>query len=125
LWSHTLQWMDSPTSRVEKDGTVIKGSLEAQGEGKVGIPYIAEGKAGAKTSLGRDSTSEVGRSYPSGGLEQVVEEIADSDSFYSSMTSITFRDRYRRRSVGRSKLQPKHSIGQGDLIECACQFKFW
>jgi hypothetical protein len=79
LWSNTLQWMDSPTSRVEKDGTVIKGSLEAQGESKVGIPYFAEGKAGAKTSLGRDSTSEVSRSYPSGGLQQVVEEIADSD----------------------------------------------
>jgi hypothetical protein len=78
LWSHTLQWMESPTSRVEKEGTVSKGSLEVQGEGKAGIPYVAEGKAGAKTSLGRDSMSEVSRSYVSGGLQQVIDEIADS-----------------------------------------------
>jgi hypothetical protein len=78
LWSNTLQWMETPTTRVEKDGSVVKTTVEAQGEGKVGIPLVAEGKAGAKGSFARDAATEVSQTFTTGGLQQVIKEIAGS-----------------------------------------------
>jgi hypothetical protein len=79
LWLHALQWMDAPTSRTEKWGSTTTLSAEVQAEGKAGIPFVAEGKAGGKTGLGRGATSEVSQTYVGGGLRQVIKEVAGSN----------------------------------------------
>lgn len=78
LWSQALQWMDVATTRVETRGSSTEVGAEVQGEGKVGIPLVAEGKAGAKGSIERSTTHEISNTFSSGGLQQVVQEIGGS-----------------------------------------------
>jgi hypothetical protein len=77
LWSQTLQWMDVPTTRVETRGSSTEVGAEVQGEGKIGV-LIAEGKVGGKGSVGRSTKDEVSKTFSSGGLQQVVQEIGGS-----------------------------------------------
>ena len=37
LWSHTLRWMDAPSSRTETSGSSTAVGAEVQGEGKIGM----------------------------------------------------------------------------------------
>jgi hypothetical protein len=78
LWSQALQWMDVPTTRVETRGSSTEVGAEVQGEGKIGIALVAEGKAAAKGSIERSATNEISKTFSSGGLQQVVQEIGGS-----------------------------------------------
>jgi hypothetical protein len=78
LWSNVLQWMESPYSKSEKDGSTTKFGVEAAAEGKAGIPFLAEAKAGGKASVGHDRASDVTQNYRTDGLLQVTKEIAHS-----------------------------------------------
>ncbi|UFX42024.1 hypothetical protein HAP47_0022360 [Bradyrhizobium sp. 41S5] len=78
LWSNVLQWMDAPHSKSEKVGSTTKFGVEAVAEGKAGVPFLAEAKAGGKASVGHDRTADVTRNYKSDGLQQVIKEIAHS-----------------------------------------------
>jgi hypothetical protein len=80
LWSHALQWMDVPTGRTEKSGSTTTLSAEVQAEGKAGIPFVVEGKAGGKAGLGQGAMSEISRTYVGGGLPQVIKEVAGSNT---------------------------------------------
>lgn len=79
LWSNVLQWMEAPYSRSEKTGTTIKLGAEANAEGKAGIPFLAEAKAGGKASAGLDRASDVTKNFRTDGLYQVAKEIAQSN----------------------------------------------
>jgi hypothetical protein len=79
LWSNALAWMEAPTARTEKSSSTLTFSAEAQAEGKAGIPVLLEGKAGGKAGVAHGKTSETSRSYATGGLQQVVKEIAGSN----------------------------------------------
>ena len=78
LWTHTLQWMDVPTERVEKRGTSLEAGVELHGEGKVGVPLVAGASAGGKGSLERFTSNETTKTFSTGGLQQVIKEIGGS-----------------------------------------------
>jgi hypothetical protein len=70
--------MDVPTTRVETRGSSTEVGAEVQGEGQIGIALVAEGKAAAKGSIERSATNETSKTFSSGGLQQVVQEIGGS-----------------------------------------------
>jgi hypothetical protein len=78
LWSNVLQWMEAPYSKSEKDGSTTKVGVEVAAEGKAGIPFLAEAKAGGKATAGQDRASDVTQNYRTDGLQQVIKEIAHS-----------------------------------------------
>jgi hypothetical protein len=79
LWSHTLQWMDVPTVRVETRGSSLDAGVEVHAEGKVGIPLVAGGAVGGKGSLERGTSDDVSKTFSHSGLQQVVKEIGGSN----------------------------------------------
>jgi hypothetical protein len=79
LWLHTLQWMDVPSSRVETSASSVDAGLEVHAEGKASIPLVAGGAVGGKGSLERSTSDAVSKTFPLGGLQQVVKEIGGSN----------------------------------------------
>jgi hypothetical protein len=79
LWAGILRWMDVPEEKAvgQRSDTEVKGSIK--GGGEAGIPFVAKGKAEAGAGLSHSEGSDTKKVYRSGGLTQVVREIADSD----------------------------------------------
>ena len=79
LWNRVLDWMGDPAETAKTKTSLNEVSGEAEGGGKVGIPFLLEGEArgtlGAKRHWGKEETTTFRRN----GLEQVIKEIARSD----------------------------------------------
>src|SRR5437899_5010680 len=78
LWAKVLTWMEVPTERAETLGSKIKAEAGGKAGGKAGIPFVAEGKAEATGSIGGETSRETKEVFEPTGLEQVIEEIANS-----------------------------------------------
>jgi len=100
LWERVLDWMGEPTEVAEVETTTSEVSAGAEGGGKIGIPFVAEGAAkgtvGGKRGWGAGST----RTYRRSGLEQVINEIAKSD-FAVFIDDFHYIDPTVRNDVGR------------------------
>ena len=79
LWSKVLGWMESPIAVSEKDASAVKGEITLKAGGKTGIPFVAEGKAEGAGTVGSTTTHESTKTYVTGGLPQVIKEIAGSN----------------------------------------------
>jgi hypothetical protein len=79
LWSKVLGWMESPIAVSEKDASAVKGEITLKAGGKTGIPFVAEGKAESAGTVGSTTTHESTKAYVTGGLPQVIKEIAGSN----------------------------------------------
>ena len=79
LWDRVLDWMGDPAELAESSNTVNEISGGAEGGGRIGIPFFAEGQArgtvGAKRGWGGGQI----KTFRRNGLEQVIKEIAKSD----------------------------------------------
>ena len=79
LWNRVLDWMGEPDELTGTTNSTNEISGGAEGGGKVGVPFFAEGAAkgnvGAKRGWGGGET----RTFRRNGLEQVIKEIAKSD----------------------------------------------
>jgi hypothetical protein len=53
--------------------------VEVAAEGKAGIPFLAEAKAGGKATAGQDRAFDVTQNYRTDGLQQVIKGIAHSN----------------------------------------------
>jgi hypothetical protein len=78
LWSRVLGWMDVPTEVAEKTGSGIKASASAKTEASAGV-IIAKGSIGGSVDGSFERRTETTRTTKKGGLQQVIEEISNSD----------------------------------------------
>jgi hypothetical protein len=78
LWSKVLGWMESPISITETDSSTNKGELAIKAGGKISVPLVASGSAEGSGSVGRTATHESTKTFVTGGLQQVIKEIAGS-----------------------------------------------
>jgi hypothetical protein len=78
LWSCVLGWMDVPTEVAEKTGSGIKASASAKTEASAGV-IIAKGSIGGSVDGSFERRTETTRTTKKGGLQQVIEEISNSD----------------------------------------------
>jgi hypothetical protein len=100
LWDRVLDWMDVPSERTAKTGSVLKGELGAQAGGKLGIPFVAEGKADAQAKIGADRATGPDQKFQTRGLQQVVKEIAGS-SFTVFVDDFHYIDKEVQKDLGR------------------------
>ncbi len=79
LWERVLHWMGSPSEIKERSesGTAVTGGAEAGG--KAGIPLVAHGSAKASVSGTQSWKSETTKTFQSGGIDQVIQEIGKSE----------------------------------------------
>lgn len=79
IWDRILNSLGKPATFSETDGTVKEIFGGAEGGGKVGIPFLAEGQA--KGSVGAKKGWSEGqiKTFHRDGLEQVIKEIAKTD----------------------------------------------
>jgi hypothetical protein len=78
LWSKVLGWMESPIGVSETDAFTKKGDLAIKGGGKVRMPLVAEGAVEGSGSVGTSKTHQTTKTFVTGGLQQVIDEIRDS-----------------------------------------------
>lgn len=78
LWNRALQWMETPTkiTSTTQSGRTLSGSLKTGGE--AGIPFVAKGKLEASGTGSTNWGSSTASTIESGGLTQVIKEIAGS-----------------------------------------------
>ena len=79
LWTRVLSWMEGPVSRTERTGTTLKGDVSAKGGGKVGIPFVIEGKAEGEVKVGGERERSTEETYTLTGLPQVIKDIGNSN----------------------------------------------
>lgn len=79
VWVHALRWMEVPSSTV--DTSTIGGNTTVGGKvsGGLGFFGFAKGNAEASASNGSNSSTAISNTTISGGLAQVIREIANSD----------------------------------------------
>jgi hypothetical protein len=79
IWSRVLDWMDVPYSHEKSRTTSVKGKLEGSTNVSGGIPLVGkiEGEVKGGGELGHDTGKSA--AYERTGLNQVVNEIANSD----------------------------------------------
>jgi hypothetical protein len=78
LWALVLGWMETPTSRTETKGTTVKGEVGGKAGGKLGIPFVAQGKIDGEAKIGAERTGETEETYSTTGLAQVIDDIGNS-----------------------------------------------
>jgi hypothetical protein len=78
LWALVLGWMDTPTRRTEKKRTTVKTEVGGKTGGKLGIPFVAEGKVEGEAKVGAERAGETEETYSTTGLDQVVDDIGHS-----------------------------------------------
>jgi hypothetical protein len=78
LWQKVLGWMEGPVSSKETSDVVGKLEVGAKGGGKIGIPFVAEGKAEAEGKLAGEMKRGSEKTYLHEGLPQVIKDIAGS-----------------------------------------------
>jgi hypothetical protein len=78
LWTLVLAWMDVPTERVKTTGSKVIVEVGGKAGGKAGIPLVAEGKAEATGTVGRETRHETTETSQPKGLQQVIKDIANS-----------------------------------------------
>ncbi len=71
--------MDVPNSTSETKTAELKGELEAEAKGSMGIPFLSKGEVGAKGTFGGTLGKTAEQVRERRGLPQVVNEIANSD----------------------------------------------
>ena len=71
--------MGGPIQRTKTKGVNLKVGADVTGGGKIGIPLVAEGKAGVKIDISHEGTRSTTETYAPIGLEDIAAEIADSD----------------------------------------------
>lgn len=79
IWNKVLDWMGAPSEVVEQSGRSV--ANEIGGSGTVGgkIPLIAKAEVEAEYRRTAEKSSSASVTRKRGGLEQVKDEIADSD----------------------------------------------
>lgn len=79
LWDRILDWMEAPTGKSRTTGHSRTAAIRGEAGGEAGIPLVTKGKAsvGAELERGTDESQTV--TFGRGGLQQVIEEIGDSD----------------------------------------------
>ncbi|MDZ7778954.1 MAG: hypothetical protein U5R14_03320 [Gemmatimonadota bacterium] len=79
LWDRILDWMSVPASEAKSSRSARTLGTAVEVEGEAGVPLIAKGKAGASGQLGHRSEAAEEESRGRRGMQQVIEEISDSD----------------------------------------------
>jgi hypothetical protein len=79
LWTNVLAWMGGPIEITETSGSKKSGTVSGTAGGKFGIPFVAEGKAGAGGSATVESNASTARKIAVSNLDSVVKEIGGSD----------------------------------------------
>ncbi len=79
LWENAIAWMGGPIQRSETKASKTAVDLSATGGGKVGIPFVVEGKADLKAGVMRDWSGSSTETYAAVGIEDIVKEIGGSD----------------------------------------------
>ena len=79
LWDRVLDWMGVPESVSETVTGASGYQLGAEGGGKAGIPFLAEGQAKASIQANRSDAKASSQTAKRGGLAQVEREIAGSE----------------------------------------------
>jgi len=79
LWNKVLDWMDVPNQHAERTETTVSAEATASAGGKIGVPFVAQGKAEAGGTIGADRSTAREKTFQRGGLAQVIREIADSE----------------------------------------------
>jgi hypothetical protein len=78
LWRRFATWLGLPTASSRSEGTSHGGTLTVKAAGEAGIPLVAKGKVEGQGSLSSGGSKGRGESFEHYGLQQVVQEIANS-----------------------------------------------
>lgn len=79
LWEKVLAWMEAPSEVSYSDSTEYGGSANAEGGGKIGIPFVAEGQAKGGATVSASKKMENTKTVKIDPQIQVTKEISDSD----------------------------------------------
>jgi hypothetical protein len=79
VWERVLDWMDAPAETTRARTTEQGLSLGTEAKGKVGIPLVAQGEAGAKAEVQIGRYTAAGAVHRRRGMNQVIGEVANSD----------------------------------------------
>ncbi len=79
IWNHVLDRLGKPEEVEKSRNSSNETSLEAEGGGKIGIPFVAQGEAKGTLGAKRVWAKEEVRVFRRNGLEEVIREIAKSE----------------------------------------------
>lgn len=78
LWRRFATWLGLPTASSSTEGTSHNGTLAVNAAGEAGVPLVTKGKVEVQGSLSSGRSKGSANSFEHYGLQQVVQEIANS-----------------------------------------------
>lgn len=79
LWDRVLSWMDAPSELTKKSATTFGGEAGGRATASVGVSWLAKGEAEGAGKLSASRLSETAEKFTRTGIDQVVQEIANSE----------------------------------------------
>ena len=112
LWERVLDWMSVPRTATTTSGRSRSLSASVEAGGEVALPLVARGKASADGRVEAGSEEGTGEQHGRRGMQQVIEEIADSD-FVVLIDDFHYMPRDVQQDVAK---QLKEAVRQGVRI---------
>ena len=100
LWTNVLAWMGGPIETTETSGSKSGGTISVSGGGEVGIPLVAKGHGTAQGAANHESSSSVSKKIAISLLDQIVQEIGNSD-FVIFIDDFHYIERSVREEIGK------------------------